>query len=99
MNQPPCIRHGENGIEDARLLSALELAAAETGPSIRSEVALLTDFNGQLWAAWHDAADRDRHAPVLSRAWERVGGAPGALHLIRSEENFDYQEDCMNDAS
>ena len=99
MSTPPCIRHGEKGIEDARLLSALAAAAEETGHSIDAEIAQLTDFGGQLWASWRNPADRDRHAPSLSRAWERVGGDRGALHLTRSEEDFDYQEDCMNDAS
>lgn len=99
MSRPPCIRHGERGIEDPRLLSALDAVAAETGGSIDAKLAQLTDFGGQLWASWRSSADRDQHAPSLSRAWASVGGDRGALHLTRSDEDYDYQEDCMNDAA
>ena len=98
MTMPPCIRHGEKGTEDARLLRALQTAASESGQPVEAELELLTDFGGQLWASWRSPQSRDLHGPSLTRAWAQVGGEGGALHLVRSEENFDYQEDCMNDA-
>ncbi len=95
MTMPPCIRHGERGIADDRLLRALGTLGGDAWQKIES----LTDFDGQLWATWRRPDHRTELAPDLSRAWAAVGGDRGALHLVRIDEDYDYQEDCMNDAS
>jgi hypothetical protein len=97
MITPPCIRHGEKGIADARLLSALAAFRTGNGIALDDKIEAMTDYDGQLWTTWRDPADRDRFASALSRVWEQVGGERGALHLVRSDEDFDYQEDCMSD--
>jgi hypothetical protein len=91
----PCIRHGSASTSDPRLIKALDSIREAGLPDILS----LLDYDGQLWATWRTAAARDAGSALLSQAWKDVGGERGALHLVRSDDDYDYQEDCMNDAS
>lgn len=99
MSRPPCIRHGVRGIADARVVRALELAVLDRAGELSGAIESLVDFDGQLWTTWRSGAARDRLSGVLDRAWTAVGGERGTLQLVRSDEDYDYQEDCMNDAS
>lgn len=104
MSRPPCIRHGVRGIADDRVVRALDLAEqglseADRGGELVSAIESLVDFDGQLWATWRSGAVRGRLSGTLDRAWTAVGGERGTLQLVRSDEDYDYQEDCMNDAS
>ena len=94
----PLVRHGEPSTADPRLAEALAIAQAAEVDAARGLVSLL-DYDGQLWATWRNAAARSAGAGGLTRAWAQAGGERGALHLVPSEEDYDYQEDCMNDAS
>ena len=99
MISPPCIRHGTSGIEDPRIKHALAEAQARGAIAVESDLVSLVDYDGQLWATWRNAQLGQRHGTALADAWARVGGERGALHLVRIDEDFDYQEDCMNEAA
>ena len=96
---PPCIRHGTSGIEDPRIKQALADARDRGGIAVENNLVSLVDYDGQLWATWRNAQLGQRHGPALADAWAQAGGERGALHLVRIDEDFDYQEDCMNDAA
>jgi hypothetical protein len=91
----PCIRHGSASISDPRLIKALKIAQDAGLRDIES----LLDYDGQLWATWRTPSGRDAGSALLSHAWEKLGGERGALHLLRSDDAYDYQDQCMNDAS
>ena len=99
MNLPPCIRHGTSGIEDRRIRQALAEARDRGAIAVEHDLVSLVDYDGQLWATWRNAQLGQRHGAALADAWARVGGDRGALHLVRIDEDFDYQEDCMNEAA
>ena len=96
---PPCIRHGTSGIADSRITQALADARDRGGIAVENNLLSLVDYDGQLWATWANAQLGQRHGPALADAWAQAGGERGALHLVRIDEDFDYQEDCMNDAA
>ena len=96
---PPSIRHGTSGIEDPRIKQALAEAQARGAIAVEEDLVSLVDYYGQLWATWRNAQLGQRHGAALADAWARVGGERGALHLVRIDEDFDYQEDCMNEAA
>lgn len=97
-DSPPCIRHGVKGVADPRLLHMLDIVRRED-PAIAGKLISLLDHDGRLWATWRDDKARRAGSTLLTRAWAETGGEDGALHLIRSDDDYDYQEDCMNDAS
>ena len=94
----PCISHGKPGADDERLLEALALAR-KLDEDVASGLASLVDFDGRLLATWHSEAARSNHAAALTKAWSQITGSDGALHLVPTDEDYDYQEDCMNDPS
>ena len=96
---PPCIRHGTSGIEDPRIKQALAEARDRGAGAVEDDLVSLVDYDGQLWATWRNAQLRQHHGAALAKAWASVGGERGAVHLIRVDEDFDYQEDCMNEAA
>ena len=98
MSLPPCIRHGDRNVADPRIIAALDQAMASGPPGLADQIRSLVDYDGQLWVTWRDVEARRSGAQALASAWGRLGGERGALHLVRSDEDFDYQEDCMNDA-
>jgi hypothetical protein len=95
----PCIRHGHASTWDPRLVKALAIVRRSGPSNIESMLESLLDYDGQLWATWRTIAGRDAGSAAFSQAWEDVGGERGALHLLRSDDDYDYQDDCMNDAS
>lgn len=99
MTSLPCIRHGSSGIDDPRIKRALAQTRDTGGAAIEKHLVSLVDYDGQLWATWRHAQLGQRYGATLADAWSRAGGERGALHLVRIEEDFDYQEDCMNDAT
>jgi hypothetical protein len=96
---PPCIRHGERGIADARVVAVLEASSRAAVRELAARIASMTDFDGQLWTTWRSSEDRDACAAFVDNAWQQNGGARGTLHLVRSDADYDYQEDCMNEAA
>ena len=99
MNTPPCIRHGSNGIDDPRIRQALGEARAKTDVELDHSLLSLVDYDGQLWATWRSPQLGQQHGAALADAWADAGGERGTLHLTRIDDDYDYQEDCMNDAS
>ena len=95
----PCIRHGYASTCDLRLAAALENVRSSGQSNIEAMLESLLDYDGQLWATWRTRAARDAASAALSRAWQKLGGEAGALHLLRCDDGYDYQSDCMNDAS
>jgi hypothetical protein len=95
----PCIRHGDASTADPRLIKALDIARGAGLFDIEARLESLLDYDGQLWATWRTLVGRDTSSAALSQAWKDVGGERGALHLLRSDDAYDYQSDCMNDAS
>jgi predicted restriction endonuclease len=92
----PCIKHGVSGTADVRLHKTLELSGVNRAKLLQ-ELSSLVDFDGQLWATWRDEAGRRCYSEAITKAWAKISGAANVKHLIPSDENFDYQEDCMND--
>ncbi len=99
MSLPPSIRHGANGIEDPRIRQALAEAGDRSGLALENHLVSLVDYDGQLWATWRNARLGQCYGAALADAWSHAGGERGALHLVRIDEDFDYQEDCMNEAA
>ncbi len=99
MTFPPCIRHGIRGTADARVMDVLEASSRAAGVSLAERIESIIDFDDQLWTTWRSPQDRASFSLFIDRAWAAQGGGRGTLHLIRSNEDYDYQEDCMNDAS
>ncbi len=99
MSRPiPLVRHGHASTQDPRLVETLAIAYA-AGLGADDRLISLLDYEDQLWATWRDRDARAAGAGFLTRAWTQAGGIRGALHLVPSEDDYDYQEDCMNDAS
>jgi hypothetical protein len=94
----PCIRHGYPSACDPRLVELLATARELTGRDLQMYLESLLDYDGCLWATWREARAREFFCPALTRAWVRVGGERGALHLIGVKDQYDYQEDVMNNA-
>lgn len=92
----PCIRHGHPSAHDPRLVELLAAARELSGEDLRTHLESLLDYDGCLWATWREESARELFAPELTRAWERLGGEQGALHLIVVNDQYDYQEDVMN---
>jgi hypothetical protein len=63
-------------------------------PHLRS----LHYFNGQLWATWKDDATRARFSRSLDAAWTDLAESGSTLHLVPSDEAYDFQENIMNNA-
>lgn len=95
----PCIRHGDASTADPRLVKALAIVRNGRQPDLEGMLESLLDYDGQLWATWRTRAGRDAGSAVLSRAWQELGGEAGTLHLLRCDDVYDYQSECMNDAS
>jgi hypothetical protein len=95
----PCIRHGDRSTSDPRLIDMLDRAEALGFTNADDKLAALLDYDDQLWATWRNEQARAAEADLLTRAWTLAGGGRGARHLVRSSEDYDYQEDCMNDAT
>jgi hypothetical protein len=99
MTAPPCTKHGICGIADERILAVLGAASLAADRALSAHIESMIDFDDQLWTTWRSPADRDALALHIDRAWADGGGSRGTLHLIRSNEDYDYQEDCMNEAA
>ena len=94
----PCIRHGHASTEDPRLVETLARVRELGLAAPVNRLTALLDYEGQLWATWRDASARAAGSKLLTRAWEQAGGERGAPHLLRSDDNYAYQEDCMTAA-
>ena len=99
MSRPPCIRHGVRGTCDPRVVEAFEAGTRQAGESLVGRIESMVDFDGQLWTTWNSVTDRESFKAPLDRAWIASGGARGSLHLVRCNDDYDYQEDCMNEAA
>jgi hypothetical protein len=99
MTTPPCIRHGIRGTADARVMAALEESSRAAGERLNGRIESMVDFDDQLWTTWRSPDDRTAFSALVDHAWAEGSGSRGTLHLIRSDEDYDYQEDCMNAAA
>ena len=99
MNSPPCIKHGIRGTTDERVTAALEASSHAAGEQLTGRIESMIDFDDQLWTTWRSDNDRTAFAAMVDSAWADCGGGRGTLHLVRSNEDYDYQEDCMNEAT
>jgi hypothetical protein len=94
----PCTRHGEAGVRDARLVELLTAAQKQVDSSLAPYLRSLHYFNGQLWATWKDDASRSKFARTIDLAWRALPETGPTVHLIPSDESYDYQENVMNNA-
>jgi hypothetical protein len=94
----PCIRHGEPGVRDPRLLELLSEAQHQTAVDLSLHLRALTYFNGQLWCTWTDETARSKFARALDKVWAGLGESGSTMHLVPSDEPYDYQEEVMNNA-
>jgi hypothetical protein len=99
MTTPPCIKHGIRGIADARVVAVLDAGSRAAGVPLAGPIESMIDFDGQLWTTWRSDADRDTLARHIDLAWAQYEDGRGTLHLIRIDDDYDYQEDCMNEAA
>lgn len=98
MTLPPCIKHGVRGTADPRILAALEASTRVAGSQLAERIESMIDFDGQLWTTWRSTQDIAAAARYVDDAWTEVNTNRGTLHLVRSDADYDYQEDCMNEA-
>jgi hypothetical protein len=94
----PCTRHGEVGVRDTRLVELLTAAQKHVDSCLASNLSSLHYFNGQLWATWKDDASRAQFARTIDRTWQALPENGPTVHLIPSDESYDFQEDVMNNA-
>lgn len=94
----PCTRHGANGVRDERLIELLSLTQKHMGFSPVPHLRSLHYFNGQLWATWKDEAAREKFARTVDAAWLELPESGPTLHLVPSDEAYDFQENVMNNA-
>jgi len=94
----PCTRHGAKGVHDERLIELLALAQKRMGLSPVPHLRSLHYFNGQLWATWKDAATRAKFARAVDEAWKELPESGPTLHLVPSDDAYDFQENVMNNA-
>lgn len=99
MTLPPCTRHGVRGTADPRIMAVLEASSRVAGESLAGRIESMIDFDDQLWTTWRSPEDRAAAARHVDHAWTECGGKRGTLHLVRSDDDYDYQEDCMNEAA
>ncbi len=98
MTLPPCTKHGVRGTADPRILAALEASSRVAGVHLAERIESMIDFDGQLWTTWRSSQDLAAAARYVDQAWTEVIYNRGTLHLVRSDADYDYQEDCMNEA-
>jgi hypothetical protein len=63
-------------------------------PYLRS----LLYFNGQLWATWKDELTRTKFSHLVDEVWRELPELGSTLHLVPSDEAYDFQENVMNNA-
>jgi hypothetical protein len=94
----PCVRHGEPGVRDEALLRLLAATQTRVSVDISLHLRLLTYFHEQLWCTWKDTAARSKFARVVDDAWKALGESGPTIHLVPSDQSYDYQEEIMNNA-
>jgi hypothetical protein len=92
----PCTRHGEAGVRDERLVELLTAAQRCVDANLASHLSSLHYFNGQLWVTWKDDASRSTFARTIDQTWRALSETGPTVHLIPSDESYDYQENVMN---
>jgi hypothetical protein len=59
----------------------------------------LYDYDGHLLVTWRDDAGREKFSAAMTAAWRDRVGDGRILHLIPSEDAYDYQEDVVDNGS
>ena len=95
----PCTRHDRPGADDPLLREILADASHRAGRDLGGELVALYDYAGQLLASWRDAAARAASSNALGAAWRSRMGDASLLHLVPSEEDYDYQEDVVDNGA
>lgn len=96
---PPCTRHDRPGAEDADLRDVLGEASRRAGRDCGPLLRALSNYDGRLLATWRDAAARQISRQALGDAWKDRTGDGTVLHLVPSDEEYDYQEDVVDNGA
>ena len=62
-------------------------------------LALPARLPAQVRAWWRDADARVTGADALTAAWQERMGETRILHLVPTEEDYDYQEDVVDNGA
>jgi len=93
---PVCVRHDEPGTGNKRLREIVLEANRRAAQELSDQLASLYDYDGHLIATWRTTEGRRLHAHALSCAWQaRMGDRP-VLHLVPSQDDYDFIEDVMD---
>lgn len=85
-------------MRDRRLLELLSEAQNHVAVDLSLHLRALTYFNGQLWCTWMDETARSNFARAIDKVWTGLGESGSTMHLVPSDEPYDYQEEVMNNA-
>jgi hypothetical protein len=81
------------------LRAVLADAGKRAGRDLRPLLRSLYNYDGQLLATWQDADAREAGSSALSAAWQERMGESWILHLVPSDEDYDYQEDVVDNGA
>lgn len=95
----PCTRHDQAGTDDPILRAVLAEASRRAGRNLDPLIRALYNYDGQLLATWRDPAAREVGAEALTGAWQERMGETRILHLVPTEEDYDYQEDVVDNGA
>jgi predicted restriction endonuclease len=97
--ETPCIRHDRAGVDDPRLRDVLADASARAGRDLSLVLRSLYDYDDNLLASWRDHAARLAFSGTLTAAWRDRVEEGRILHLILSNDGYDYQEDVVDNGA
>jgi hypothetical protein len=99
MMETPCIRHDRVGTDNPLLREILADAGTRTAADLNPFVRALYDYDGHLLATWRNTDARERYAGALTAAWRARMGGSSILHLVPSDDDYDYQEDVVDNGA
>jgi hypothetical protein len=94
--ETPCTRHDRAGIGDPRLRAVLADANTRAGRDLSPVLRSLYDYDDHLLVTWRDRAARLAFSAMLTDAWHERVADGRILHLIPSDDGYDYQEDVVD---
>lgn len=97
--KPPCTRHDRAGTDDPRLRAVLADASARAGQDLSPVLRSLYDHDEQLLVTWRDCMARMAFSTMLTTAWRDHSEGGQILHLIPSDDGYDYQEDVVDNGA
>ncbi len=95
----PCTRYDRSGTDDPVLREVLRDAGVRAGRDLSPYLRALYTHNDELIATWRARPDRATWSEMLSAAWRDKVGESRILHLIPTDDDYDFQEDVVDNGA